>query len=186
MSSSIETCLLMTTSGALAVIFFFLAILTDAEYESPLTGFHRPKKALPIIFSILMIPFGILGLLFVIPFAFVFHAFIIYQSHRRQKDLKFSFELGQLTSMPCYQQLNFAAQNGSQEATQALEIFHDYRKGLEAQRAECLRNSEQARNISRSLHDLEHTHDWDDLPFEIPHIFDVTYWISKKRNELNF
>lgn len=128
MSSNIEICLFMIASGALAVIFFFLAILTDAEYESPLTGFHRPKKALPIIFSILMIPFGIFGLLFVIPFAFVFHAFIIYQSHRRKKELKFSYDLGQLTSKPCYQQLTFAAQNGSQEAAHALEVLRDRSK----------------------------------------------------------
>lgn len=183
MFSNIETYLYMVASGALAVIFFFLAILTDAEYESPLTGFHRPKKALPIIFFILMVPFGIFGLLFVIPFALVFHAFIIYQSYRRQKDLKFAFDLGQLTTKPCYQQLTFAANIGSQQALDALEIFNEYRTKLENERSSS-GDTERRRQISHELYALEHSHNWDDLPCEIPQKFDISYFIAKNCDNL--
>lgn len=183
MFSNIETYLYMVASGALAVIFFFLAILSDAEYESPLTGFHRPKKALPIIFSILMVPFGILGLLFVIPFALVFHAFIIYQSYRRQKDLKFAFDLGQLTTKPCYQQLTFAAKNGSQQALDALEIFNEYRENLEKERS-FSDDTERRCWISHELYTLEHSHNWDDLPYGVLQKFDVAHFIAKNCNDL--
>ena len=186
MFSSIEAYLFMIASGALAVIFYLLANLTGSEYESPVTGYHRPKKILSAIFSALMFPLGIYGFLFVIPYSFVSLACGYCRGYYRRKDLKLSFELGQLTSKPCYQQLSFAARNGSQEAAQALELLHDYRKELEAQAAGCSRNSEQARSISHSLYDMEHTHDWNDLPGEILHIFDVSQWISQKRDELDF
>lgn len=186
MFSSIEPYLFMVASGALAVIFYLLANLTGAEYDSPLTGHHCPKKVLSVIFTALMFPFGIFGLLFVIPYGLVARACGYCRGYHRRKDLNFSFELGQLTSKPCYQQLTFAAQNGSQEAAYALEVFHEHRKELELQRAACSHNSEEARSISRSLYALEHSHNWDDLPYEIPYIFDASQWISKKRYELDF
>ena len=183
MFSNIEPYLYMVASGALAVIFFFLAILADAEYESPLTGFHRPKKVLSSIFIALMVPFGAFGLLFVIPFSLVFKAVAVSHNYRRQKDLKFAFDLGQLTTKPCYQQLTFAAKNGSQQALDALEIFNEYRENLEKERS-FSDDTERRRWISQEFYTLEHSHNWDDLPYGVLQKFDVAHFIAKNCNDL--
>ena len=186
MFSDIEIYLYMLSSGSLAVIFYLLANLTGVEYDSPLTGHHRPKKVLSTVFIVLMVPCGIFGLLFVIPYALVSRACGYCRSYYRRKDLKFSFELGQLSSKPCYRQLTFAAQNGSQEAARALEMLSERRRELEAQRTAALNDTERERSLSRSLYNLEHSHDWDDLPYEISQVFDISQWVAKKRDELGF
>lgn len=159
MFANINTYLFMIASGALAIIFGMLADFTGAEFESHTIGHHRPKKVLSKIFTILMYPLSFLGLPFVIFYAILDNACESCRSYYRQKDLKFSFELGALLSKPCYQQLAFAAQNGSSQAERALEVFFEYYRDLEAQRAACSNDSEQRRDISHLLYTLNHTHD---------------------------